>query len=104
MVKIHFTIYVLSNFIEYAIKSDRAFYQHRVRTKTKTGLGVQVPVHNYKGRTIRKVMGWGGGGWGKSQKNIHARENAKKKIRPKKNGKKKNSYRRKVQLGFLFNI
>ena len=48
MVKIHFTTYVLSNFIEYAIKSDRAFYQHRVRTRTKTGLGVQVPVHDYK--------------------------------------------------------
>ena len=35
-------------FFEYAIKSDRAFYQHRVRTRTKTGLGVQVPVHDYK--------------------------------------------------------
>ena len=30
-----------------------------------------------KGRTIKKVMG--GGGWGKNQKKIHARENAKKK-------------------------
>ena len=46
VVKIHFTIYVLSNFIENAIKSDRAFDQHRVRTKT--GLGVQVTVHDYK--------------------------------------------------------
>ena len=46
MVEIHFTIYVLPNFIKYAIKSDRAFY--RVRTRTKTGLGVQVPVHDYK--------------------------------------------------------
>ena len=30
-----------------------------------------------KRRTIRKVMG-GGGGWGNKQKKIHARENAKK--------------------------
>ena len=48
VVKIHFTIYVLTNFIENAIKSDRAFYQHRVRTRTKTGFAVQVPVHDYK--------------------------------------------------------
>ena len=48
VVKVHFTIYVLTNFIENAIKSDRAFYQHRVSTITKTGLGVQVPVHDYK--------------------------------------------------------
>ena len=48
VVKIHFTIYVLSNFIEYAIKSDRAFYQHRLRTRTKTGLVVQVPAYDYK--------------------------------------------------------
>ena len=48
VVKIHFTIYVLTNFIENAIKSDRAFYQHRVRTRMKPGLGVQVPVHDYK--------------------------------------------------------
>ena len=48
MVEIHFTIYVLSNFIKYAIKSDRAFYQQRIRTRTKTGLGVQVPLHDYK--------------------------------------------------------
>ena len=31
----------------------------------------------------------GGGGWGKNQKKIHARENAKKKFRAKKKGKKK---------------
>ena len=49
-----------------------------------------------KGRTIRKVMG--GGGWGKNQKKIHARENAKKKIHAKKKLKKKKSCRRKVQL------
>ena len=41
-----------------------------------------------KGRTIRKVMG-GGGGWGKSQKKIHARENAKKKNSCKEEGKEK---------------
>ena len=50
-----------------------------------------------KGRTIRKVMG-GGGGWGKNQKKIHARENAKKKNSCKKEGKEKNSCRRKVQF------
>ena len=38
-----------------------------------------------KGRTIRKVMG----GWGKSQKKIHARENAKKKNSCKEEGKEK---------------
>ena len=46
--KIHFIIYVLTNFIENAIKSDREFYQHRVRTRAKTGLVVQLPVHDYK--------------------------------------------------------
>ena len=45
-----------------------------------------------KGRTIRKVMGGGGG------EKIHARENAKKKNHAKKKAKKKNSCRRKVQL------
>ena len=50
VVKIHFTIYLLTNFIENAIKLDRAFYQHRVRTRTKTGLAVKVPVHDYKQR------------------------------------------------------
>ena len=40
-----------------------------------------------KGRTIRKVMG--GGGWGKSQNKIHARENAKKKNSCKEEGKEK---------------
>ena len=40
----------------------------------------------------------GGGGWGKKQTKIHARENAKKKILAKKEVKKKNSCRRKVQL------
>ena len=40
-----------------------------------------------KGRTIRKVMG--GGGWGKNQKKIHARENAKKKNSRKEEGKEK---------------
>ena len=37
------------NLIENAIKSDRAFDQHRVRTRAKTGLAVQVPdpVHDY---------------------------------------------------------
>ena len=39
------------------------------------------------GRTIRKVMG--GGGWGKKQKKIHARETAKKKNHAKKKVKKK---------------
>ena len=34
-------------------------------------------VSTNKGRTIRKVMG-GGGGWGNKQKKIHARENGKK--------------------------
>ena len=42
----------------------------------------------HKGRTLRKVMG-GGGGWGKSQKKIHARENAKKKNSCKEEGKEK---------------
>ena len=40
-----------------------------------------------KGRTIRKVMG--GGGWGKNQKKIHAREIAKKKNSCKEEGKEK---------------
>ena len=39
-----------------------------------------------KGRTIRKVMG---AGWGKKQKKIHARENAKKKNSCKEEGKEK---------------
>ena len=42
-----------------------------------------------KGRTIRKVMGGGGGGMGKSPKKIHARENAKKKNSCKEEGKEK---------------
>ena len=46
-----------------------------------------------KGRTIRKVMRGGGGGGGeglgKSQKKIHARENAKKKNLCKEEGKEK---------------
>ena len=55
-----------------------------------------------KGRTIRKVMRrGGGGGWGKKQKKIHARENAKKKIHAKKKVKKKNSCRRKVNCDFF---
>ena len=41
---------------------------------------------SFKGPTIRKVMG---GGWGKSQKKIHARENAKKKNSCKEEGKEK---------------
>ena len=41
-----------------------------------------------KGRTIRKVMG-GGGGVGKKPKKIHARENAKKKNSCKEEGKEK---------------
>ena len=41
-----------------------------------------------KGRTIREVMG-GGGGWGKKQKKIRASENAKKLIHAKKKVKKK---------------
>ena len=41
------------------------------------------------GRTIRKALRGGGGGWGKKQKKIHARENAKKKIHAKKKVKKK---------------
>ena len=45
-------------------------------------------VSTNKGRTIRKVMG-GGGGWGKNQKKIHARENAKKKNSCKEEGKEK---------------
>ena len=52
---IHFTIYVLTNFIENAIKSDRAFYQYHVRTRAKTGLGVQVPVHD---KNIAKGHFW----------------------------------------------
>ena len=40
-----------------------------------------------KGRTIRKVMG--GGGRGKNQKKIHARENVKKKNSCKEEGKEK---------------
>ena len=40
-----------------------------------------------KGRTIRKVMGGGGGG--ESPKKIHARENAKKKNSCKEEGKEK---------------
>ena len=39
-----------------------------------------------KGRTIRKVMG---GGRGKNQKKIHARENVKKKNSCKEEGKEK---------------
>ena len=42
-------------------------------------------VSETKGRTIRKVMG----GWGKNQKQIHARENAKKKNSCKEEGKEK---------------
>ena len=38
-----------------------------------------------KGRTIRKVMGRGGG-WEKMKKKIHARENAKKKNSRKEDG------------------
>ena len=45
-----------------------------------------VALVGYKGRTIRKVMG---GGWGKSQKKIHTRENAKKKNSCKEEGKEK---------------
>ena len=30
VVKIHFAIYILTNLIKNAIKSDREFYQHRV--------------------------------------------------------------------------
>ena len=44
-------------------------------------------VSTNKGRIIRKVMG--GGGWGKKQKIIHARENAKKKNSCKEEGKEK---------------
>ena len=51
-----------------------------------------------KGRTIRKVPRGGGGGGGGKQKNIHVRENAKKKNSCKEEGKEKNSCRRKVQL------
>ena len=40
----------------------------------------------------------GGGGWGKNQKKIHARENAKKKNYAKKKVKKKLHAERKVQL------
>ena len=44
----------------------------------------------YKGRTIRKVMGVGGGvGLGKKQKKIHARENSEKKNSCKEEGKEK---------------
>ena len=39
-----------------------------------------------------------GGGWGKNQKKIHARENAKKKNSCKEEGKEKNACRRKVEL------
>ena len=39
-----------------------------------------------------------GGGWGKNQKKIHARENAKKKNYAKKKVKKKLHAERKVQL------
>ena len=56
VVKIHFTVYVLTNFIENAKKSDRSFYQHRVRARTKPGLGVQVPVHDYKPRKGTLVL------------------------------------------------
>ena len=45
-------------------------------------------VSTNKGRTIRKVMG-GGGGWGKNQKKIHARETAKRKNSCKEEGKEK---------------
>ena len=45
-------------------------------------------IRELKGRTIRKVMG-GGGGWEKSQKKIHARENGKKKNSCKEEGKEK---------------
>ena len=58
--------------------------------------------HCYKGRTIRKVMGGGGGGAGgmgkKPKKKFMQGKMPRKKIRAKKNGKKKNSCRRKVQL------
>ena len=44
----------------------------------------------YKGRTIRKVMGVGGGvGLGKKQKKNHARENSEKKNSCKEEGKEK---------------
>ena len=38
---------------------------------------------------LEKWWGRGGGGWGKSQKKIHARENAKKKNSCKEEGKEK---------------
>ena len=47
-------------------------------------------VSTNKGRTIRKVMGGGGVGE-KTQKKIHARENARKKNSCKEEGKEKNS-------------
>ena len=54
-----------------------------------------------KGRTIRKVMGGGGG---EAKKKFMQGKMPRKNIRAKKKGKKKNSCRRKVQLWFLFNI
>ena len=49
-------------------------------------------VSTNKGRTIRKVMGEGGGE--KKQKKNHARENATKKNSCKEEGKEKNSCRK----------
>ena len=48
---------------------------------------LQANARFHKGPTIRKVMG--GGGWGKNQKKIHARENAKKKNSRKEEGAEK---------------
>ena len=42
-----------------------------------------------KGRTIRKVMGGGGGGWEKAPKKFMQGKMPRKKIRAKKKGKKK---------------
>ena len=52
-----------------------------------------------KGRTIRKVMGGGGG---KTKKKFMQGKLPRKKIRAKKKVKKKNSCRRKVQVRLLW--
>jgi len=81
----------------------------RFRWTGKSCIALDFPLRNLliskayllnNGRTIRKMMG----GVGKKQKQIHANESAKKKIRAKRVVKKKNSCRRKVQLCLLFNI
>ena len=72
-------------------KSDliKAIYQTVVKTYRHAPTDCAVKPCFAKGRTIRKVMGGGGGEGKKSKKKIHARENVKKKNSCKEEGKEK---------------